>query len=178
MTGGGIGAVLVAVMLVAAGATSVGAAQTKCRGQNATITGTEGDDRLTGTSGDDVIVGLGGDDVIETQGGTDRVCGNRGDDTLRRLVEETIDDDDVALFSGGAGHDVLEGGANKDDPAAAEVLRGGPGHDRISGFAGPDQLYGNTGNDVLDGGDGHDYTEGGDGRDECRNEEWKVGCER
>ena len=65
--------VVLALVLVAAGAAwaggsslTAGAAEAvpMCFGMPATIVGTAGDDTLTGTPGDDVIVGLEGTDVI------------------------------------------------------------------------------------------------------------------
>jgi len=48
----------------------------------ATITGTEGPDRLRGTAGADVLQGRGGDDVIEGRAGADLAVGGPGRDTL------------------------------------------------------------------------------------------------
>src|SRR5688500_17964146 len=58
-------------------------ARATCRGIEATIVGTGGDDDITGTPGDDVIVALGGDDSVDPGGGDDVVCGGRGRDHLR-----------------------------------------------------------------------------------------------
>jgi glucose/arabinose dehydrogenase len=48
---------------------------------------------------------------------------------------------------------------------AADVLRGGGGHDRIYGGGGNDSLYGGSGNDYLRGGPGADLLSGSSGFD-------------
>jgi hypothetical protein len=57
------------------------------------------------------------------------------------------------------------------------AIDGGPGDDRLSGYAGPETLHGGDGNDVLEGNDGDDYlfgdagndsVDGDDGADEVR----------
>ena len=85
--------------------------QGTCRGQAATLTGTDGDDELVGTSERDVISGLGGKDEISGLSGKDLICGGKGKDTLR----------------GGKAKDKLYGQAGKDR------LRGGAGKDRCVG---------------------------------------------
>jgi len=66
-----------------------------CRGEVATLRGTDGNDTLIGTEGRDVVVGLRGNDVIKALGGNDVVCAGEGDDQL----------------DGGFGKDILDGGA-------------------------------------------------------------------
>lgn len=92
-----------------------------CRGEEATILGTAGDDRgvnrLVGSSGEDVIVGLRGRDVIRGVGEDDVLCGGGGADRLRG-------NDGFDNLYGDGGRDHLVGGANQDS------LRGGRGHDR------------------------------------------------
>ena len=100
-----------------------------CRGQEATIVGTNGRDVLRGTNGPDVIVGLGGDDVIDARGGDDVVCGGPGNDVVQ----------------GGYGDDRVYGQSGND------VINGGPGDDRISGGAGRDVMAGGGGHDYIDG---------------------------
>jgi Ca2+-binding RTX toxin-like protein len=74
----------------------------KCRGTEATLVGTVGNDRgatrLIGTSGRDVIVARRGNDVVRAGAGKDIVCGGPGND---RLV-------------GGKGQDVLRGAGGAD----------------------------------------------------------------
>lgn len=109
-----------------------------CRGHEATIVGTPGDDTLYGTDGDDVIVSRGGDDIVFSGGGDDVVCAGVGDD----IVFAGEGDDLVAagggddFVYGGPGADVLRGGAGDD------VLEGGPGRTRAAGNAGNDELWG------------------------------------
>jgi hypothetical protein len=88
-----------------------------CKGQPATIVGTNGRDVRKGTSGKDVMVGLGGNDKLSGLAGNDLICGGAGKDTLK----------------GGKGNDKLFGGAGKD------TLKGGPGKDKLNGGAGKDK---------------------------------------
>jgi Peptidase family M23/RTX calcium-binding nonapeptide repeat (4 copies) len=89
----------------------------RCGGRLATITATEGADRLIGTPGRDVIHTGGGDDRVDGAGGADLVCGGQGADRL----------------DGGAGRDRILGGPDPDD------LDGGPGRDRLRGGPGRDR---------------------------------------
>ena len=99
-----------------------------CRGQQATITGTGGRDRINGTSGPDVIAGLGGNDSISGAGGDDLVCGGSGKDSI----------------DGGVGNDDLDGGS------ADDTVLGGAGDDLLTGGAGdPDTCNGGAGTDSL-----------------------------
>jgi Ca2+-binding RTX toxin-like protein len=60
----------------------------------------------------------------------------------------------------------LRSGSGPDPRAdAADVLKGGGGHDRIYGGGGNDSLYGGSGNDYLRGGPGSDLLSGGSGFD-------------
>jgi Ca2+-binding RTX toxin-like protein len=58
-------------------ATATPASAQKCNGDEATISGTAGDDRLRGTPGTDVIEGRTGDDRISGLDGIDLICGYR-----------------------------------------------------------------------------------------------------
>jgi Ca2+-binding RTX toxin-like protein len=73
------------------GEVAVSAAATTCGGREATITGTDGDDRLAGTDGRDVIAGLGGSDQIDGRGGRDIICGGGGTDFLLGGIADTQD---------------------------------------------------------------------------------------
>ena len=102
-----------------------GAGDTGCRGRDATISGSRGDDTIRGTDGVDVINGLRGDDVITALGGNDYVCGRLGNDRI----------------GGGAGDDFLFGERNHDriqGDNGNDVLRGGAGFDRVDGGPGND----------------------------------------
>jgi len=83
----------------------------RCKGEPATIPGTEGDDELSGGPGRDVIAALGGKDEIRGLAGKDLICGGKGKDILR----------------GGKGKDKLYGQGGKDK------LSGGGGKDRCVG---------------------------------------------
>jgi hypothetical protein len=123
-----------------------------CRGEQATVVGTAGDDRLIGTDGPDIIAGLGGNDVIDGLGGDDLICGGGGDDVIRA----------------GPGDDRLVGGPGSDDlwgDAGADVVQGGGAGDRLIGGPEDDVLKGNGGDDLLQGGEGNDRLAGGAGAD-------------
>jgi hypothetical protein len=89
----------------------------RCGGRRATITATEGADRLVGTPRRDVIHAGGGDDRVDGAGGADLLCGGAGRDRL----------------DGGRGRDRVLGGPGPDD------LGGGPGRDRLRGGPGRDR---------------------------------------
>jgi hypothetical protein len=91
-----------------------------CRGQEATIVGTNGPDVLLGTPGDDVIAGLGGRDEIDARGGEDLVCAGAGNDEVMGRGGND------RLF-GQNGRDFLAGGPGQD------LCNGGPGRDRATG---------------------------------------------
>ena len=124
----------------------------RCRGQAATIVGTDGPDRIKGTPGKDVIVAYGGNDRIKGLGGNDIICAGSG----RNRVNSGAGNDYVAADNGndrvsaGAGRDVVEAGGGDD------YIAGGGGNDVLKGGAGDDQLAGGRGRDRLDGGSGFD----------------------
>jgi Ca2+-binding RTX toxin-like protein len=105
-----------------------------CRGEQATIAGTDGADRITGTPGADVIAARGGNDRVSGLAGKDLICGGKGNDTLK----------------GGAGKDQLSGQKGNDK------LYGQRGNDKLRGKAGKDTLTGGPGKDILKGGPGRD----------------------
>jgi Ca2+-binding RTX toxin-like protein len=125
-----------------------------CRGRQATLVGTSGNDELVGTSGEDVIAGLEGDDVIRGLSGKDVVCAGSGRDVAR----------------GGGGRDAILGQEHNDTLAGqggVDLLKGGGGKDKVRGGAGNDKLRGQPGNDRLSGSSGNDKLNGGPGRDRC-----------
>ena len=79
-----------------------GAALT-CAGQQATIVGTGGPDRLKGTVGDDVIAAGGGDDTVIGLRGDDLVCGGAGPMSCAARAATTRSGAGVARMSCGAG---------------------------------------------------------------------------
>jgi ELWxxDGT repeat protein len=103
-----------------------------CRGQQATLVGTSGTDRLTGTKNADVIVGLGGNDTLNGAAGNDVICGGSGKDTVNT----------------GAGDDYGDGGSGDDN------IKGDVGNDTLIGGDGADTVNGDDGNDLLSGGAG------------------------
>jgi uncharacterized protein (DUF2147 family) len=88
-----------------------------CKGQQATIVGTGGNDVRKGTPGRDVMVGQGGNDTLSGLAGKDLICGGAGKDKLK----------------GGVGRDILLGQKGND------TLKGGPGKDTLKGGAGKDK---------------------------------------
>jgi hypothetical protein len=88
-----------------------------CRGKQAKIIGTRGNDLRSGTPGVDVMVGLAGKDNLSGLAGNDIICGGAGKDTLK----------------GGKGKDKLNGEGGKD------TLKGGPGKDKLNGGPGKDK---------------------------------------
>jgi hypothetical protein len=170
-----------------------------CRGEEATVVGTEGDDTLVGTDGDDVIVGLGGADSVVAGAGDDLICAGGGGDIVRggggsdvilgqgggdKLVGQGGRD---RLLGGGASDRLLGGGGGDrlKGQGGSDVIKGGAGADRLAGNAGKDRLAGGGGaGDRLKGGGGRDRLNGGSGkRDLCngqggRDVEKTKGCER
>jgi hypothetical protein len=140
-------AALLASLTAATVAAPASAAKQKvmCRGEVATIVGTNKADRLVGTNKRDVIAGLGGNDVIIGAGGNDLICGGTGKDRL----------------AGKGGRDRLYGNGGPD------TLVGGRGADRLFGGVGNDLLIGQLNNDLLGGGPGTDtcYQGTGSGRE-------------
>jgi hypothetical protein len=111
-----------------------GPAVAACSGNDATIVGTGGSDRLRGTNGDDVIAARGGGDTVVGLRGDDVVCGGGGADKLH----------------GKGGEDTLRGGTGDD------LHRGGGGDDALTGGAGDDVHHGGAGEDDCRGGGGSD----------------------
>ena len=157
-----------------------------CSGEEPTLMGTGGNDRLRGTKHSDVIDARAGNDRITNVNRNDKVCGGRGDDVIRagrgflslyggpgsdRIVAtgpRPSPCDDVfscaypeAFISGGVGHDVLIGGKYH------EFLLGGRGADVLRGFRWEDRLDGGRGEDFLDGGRGEDTCDQGEKLHSC-----------
>lgn len=87
-----------------------------CKGQQATLVGTAGNDAITGTTGKDVIAALEGNDKVSGLSGKDLICGGAGNDTL----------------NGGGGKDTLLGQGGKDKlvgGGAKDICKGGKGND-------------------------------------------------
>jgi Ca2+-binding RTX toxin-like protein len=91
-----------------------------CQGKKATLSGTDGKDRLAGTPVSDVLLAGDGNDKVRGLDGDDRLCGGGGNDSV----------------SGGGGDDRLRGDAGND------TLKGGPGTDLCVGGPGKDRATG------------------------------------
>lgn len=111
----------------------------------ASIYGTDGEDRLRadsistaiyGDDGDDYLVGDAGDDLLMGEAGNDKLRGGLGNDIM-------IGGDGTDTLLGNEGDDLLEGGAARD------VLRGDEGNDTLIGGAGSDRLKGGEGADTF-----------------------------
>jgi Ca2+-binding RTX toxin-like protein len=90
-----------------------------CKRKPATITGTEGNNKLSGTPAADVIAALGGNDNVSGLAGNDTICGGAGKDNLK----------------GGGGKDTLLGQKGKD------TLKGAGGKDLCKGGKGEDSAF-------------------------------------
>src|SRR5262245_44541157 len=86
-----------------------------------------------------------------------QVFGQDGNDTI--TMNEANGALPAANLFGGAGNDVLTGGAGND------MRFGQAGNDTVLGKGGNDLLFGSAGNDVLTGGDGDDQVFGEGGND-------------
>jgi Ca2+-binding RTX toxin-like protein len=157
----------------------------------ATIQGTAGDDAsLTGTSGNDFVYGYGGNDTLDGGDGNDVLYAGDGTDTLYGGAGND-------QLDGGTGADVMDGGDGNDtyyvDDVGDTVIEGGGalgGIDTVNasisytlganverltltGVADLDGtgnslanvIKGNAGNNILSGGAGNDSIDGGDGND-------------
>ena len=144
--------VAVAAVLLGAGLLATPAAAVGCFGKQATITGSNGRDRIRGTNGNDVIVARGGNDVVAARGGKDRVCGGGGHDAIQ----------------GGSGKDRIRGDAGHDAVLGAggnDMVQGNGGHDLLLGSGGNDRVFGHGGEDLLQGEGGNDTLRGADDGD-------------
>jgi Ca2+-binding RTX toxin-like protein len=177
-------AVAIAAVLPAALGTVPAAAGESCMGKTATITGSEGADRLEGTRFADVIAGLGGNDVIKGLSGNDMICGGAGNDKIEGAnghdkVEGHGGND---TMQGGRGDDRLDGGAETDTasfkssvtPVDANLdIRAAIGEgadtlveiERLIGSDHADALTGNSEKNSITGGGGSDRIEGLGGPD-------------
>lgn len=99
------------------------------------VSGGDGNDHLdgecpcadSGITGNDVMYGGNGNDYLTGSLGNDKLYGGNGNDSLSGSVGRD-------LLDGGAGNDELDGDYDS-GTAAADVFRGGPGHDVVSYFA-------------------------------------------
>lgn len=135
-----------------------------------TLAGGLGNDSLTGGSGNDFVQGGLGNDTLVGGAGTDTldysthtvlqsVTVSLADGTGGMIGETDSLASDFEILRGGAGHDRLTG-SDADD-----LIYGNSGNDTIVGLGGNDKLYGNAGNDSLVGGADNDSLYGGAGND-------------
>ncbi len=157
-----------------------------CSGEEPTVVGTGGNDRLRGTKQRDVIDARAGDDLITDVSRNDKVCGARGNDVVRAGRGF------LSLF-GGPGSDRIVATGPRPKPcddvnscaypesflsggAGSDVLIGGKHHERLMGGRGADVLRGWRWEDRLDGGRGEDLLYGGRGDDACAQGERLHSC--
>lgn len=142
------------------------------------IRGASGDDTLSGGDGKDRLHGGDGDDLLLGGAGRDKLIGGDGDDTLiggqgrDKLVGG--DGDDTFILSGDAdARDKLKGGDGHDTLMRGEddlvLKRFGPGNDIETVDARGEAIHGTDRNDVLDFSQARfenvDAIEGGRGKD-------------
>ena len=120
-----------------------------CFGVPATITGTDGDDRIVGTDGPDVIAAGDGVDSITARAGDDLVCAGPGE-------RQEYDEEWNEYYSVG------------------DYVDGGGGDDRIDAGPGPNQMWGGEGDDYMLGSDMGDRVLGFDGNDEVHTGEGRA----
>lgn len=158
-----------------------------------TLFGGAGDDRLAGGSGNEFISGDDGNDVISGGLGNDGIIGGNGDAGNDTYLGGARPDGSDS-FSGGAGNDTadysgrnnlasgnvlslsLDGVRNDGEPGEGDSLdvenvKGGTGHNLITGNTGANTLQGGQNFDEINGRDfisGNDVIIGGGlGRDSC-----------
>ena len=87
-----------------------------CKGQQATISGTSGNESINGTSGPDVIAALGGKDKVSGLAGKDLICGGAGKDTLNggKAKDRLLGQKGADTLKGGGGNDTCKGGKGDD----------------------------------------------------------------
>ncbi len=93
-----------------------------------------------------------------------QIYGNGGNDSIIADCSVPI----PLLIDGGAGNDVIVGGAKNDllfGGSGLDAIDGNDGNDVIVGGADSDALYGGDGNDIIIGGTGADAMAGGAGED-------------
>jgi Ca2+-binding RTX toxin-like protein len=112
-----------------------------------------------GGSGNDVIVGT--DTVFEEPIIHHYLDGGAGDDVVvgGAWNDDLIGEEGNDRLDGNGGDDTLLGGDGRDQ------LRGGAGDDGLAGGPGGDRLFGGAGNDYLRGDEGRDVLHGGAGAD-------------
>jgi RTX calcium-binding nonapeptide repeat (4 copies) len=105
--------------------TAPGTEPPTCKGQSATIVGTDRNDVRSGTPGRDVIVGQGGNDTLFGLAGDDVICGGAGKDKLNGGPgnDSLLGQSGKDKLKGGGGADLCKGGKGKDTASACEVKK-------------------------------------------------------
>ena len=94
-----------------------------CKGQQATIRGTAGNDEITGTPDRDVIAASAGKDKVSGLAGKDLICGGAGRDTLKggKAKDKLYGQKGRDKLRGGGGKDRCVGGKKNDSAKKCEV---------------------------------------------------------
>ncbi len=133
---------------------------------------------------DDLLIELRDDANADLVEAGDQVQIESWSDTNNRIENFEFSNGDILDFSqitaaqngmgaadhlqGGAAHEFLSGGSNRDTIDGADgddIITGGADADDLSGGAGRDFLFGDEGDDVVRGNTGRDYLIGGAGND-------------
>ena len=96
-----------------------------CKGEPATLAGTDRGDRIRGTADADVIQGHAANDRIAGLGAGDLLCGREDDDRLKggRGRDTLLGSDGDDALIGGPGRDICIGGAGDDTVKRCETRR-------------------------------------------------------
>jgi trimeric autotransporter adhesin len=147
--------------------------------EQATFTGTAGNDNFSGGNDNDFLDGGSGNDNLSGGFGNDYLFGGFGNDILNGGIGDDYLDGEFGndILNGGIGNDYLDGGAGNDSLYGGigndsldgrednDYLNGGYGNNYLSGGTGNDTLYGDRGNDTLNGESDNDFLDGGTGND-------------
>jgi len=128
-------------------------------GDNASMTGTAGDNIIRGFDGNDTIAAGGGNDVIDGGAGLDRadystmtsgIVANLDLGFAKKADGTTDSLYNIEMLVGTSYNDVLHGNAGNNQ------LYGRGGDDRMNGWNGNDTIWAGLGSDTIDGGAGTD----------------------
>jgi len=88
-----------------------------CKGEQATIRGTDGPDEIKGTPARDVVAALAGRDRVSGLAGKDLICGGRGRDALKggKDKDKLLGQRGADTLKGGGGNDTCKGGKGRDE---------------------------------------------------------------
>ena len=142
-----------------------------------TLAGDGGANQIIGGAGNDLLSGRNGNDTLTGGAGADILDGGAGHDiasyaTAKQAVLINLDQPDLyrgdALGDSFISIEEFELSSASDTfigNAAANLVRGMGGNDKLDGGLGADTLIGGSGKDTLRGGDGDDLLIGGTGAD-------------